>query len=145
MVVVAVLDPDAIAVLAPGPGGTAGWQDRFANAWRQVAATVDESIASVAFSQEVVTLVPVDPEARVAAGHARSTGSSRRTRDRGGGRIAFSGGVSRVAGDLGAARPSGRRSAPSRSVVGSTAVGRSPGSTSSACTGCSRSCRTPPS
>ena len=64
MVVVAVLDPDAIAALAPDPEDRRAWQDRFAHAWRQVSATVDDSIASVAFSREVVTLVPVDPSRR---------------------------------------------------------------------------------
>jgi purine catabolism regulator len=101
MVVVAVLDPDAIAVLAPGPEERRAWQDRFAHAWRQVAATVDESIASVDFSREVVTLVPVDPDASAADAHAavdRITAAVRG--DRGGGRIAFSAGVSRVARDL---------------------------------------------
>ena len=41
MVVVAVLDPDAIASLAPDPEDRRAWQDRFAHAWRQVSATVD--------------------------------------------------------------------------------------------------------
>ena len=101
MVVVAVLDPDAIAVLAPGPEERRAWQDRFAHAWRQVAATVDPSIASVDFSREVVTLVPVDPDASDTAGHATVDRITEAVRgDRGGGRIAFSAGVSRVAGDL---------------------------------------------
>ncbi len=101
MVVVAVLDPDAIAALAPEPEERRAWQDRFAHAWRQVAATVDESIASVNFSREVVTLVPVDPEAGVAAGHLAVDRITQAVRgDRGGGRIAFSAGVSRVAHDL---------------------------------------------
>jgi purine catabolism regulator len=101
MVVVAVLDPDAIAVLAPSAEERRAWQDRFAHAWRQVAATVDESIASVDFSREVVTLVPVDPDA-TAAGHATVDRITEAVRgDRGGGRIAFSAGVSRVARDLG--------------------------------------------
>lgn len=101
MVVVAVLDPDAIAALAPGPEERRAWQDRFAHAWRQVAATVDESIASVDFSREVVTLVPVDAEAGASAGHAAVDRIVQAVRgDRGGGRIAFSAGVSRVAHDL---------------------------------------------
>ncbi|MCF6379847.1 helix-turn-helix domain-containing protein [Nocardioides KLBMP 9356] len=101
VVVVAVLDPDAIAALAPGPTERRAWQDRFANAWRQVAATVDESIASVAFSREVVTLVPIEPGASAAASQAAVDRIVQAVRgDRGGGRIAFSAGVSRVAHDL---------------------------------------------
>ena len=99
MVVVAVLEPDAIAALAPSPEDRRAWQDRFAHAWRQVASTVDPSIASVAFSREVVTLVPVDPGP--AAGTAavdRIIGAVRG--EGGGGRIAFSAGVSRVAANL---------------------------------------------
>ncbi|PKH38932.1 PucR family transcriptional regulator [Nocardioides alpinus] len=102
MVVVAVLEPDAIAALAPTPEDRRAWQDRFAHAWRQVASTVDGSIASVAFSREVVTLVPVDPALDGAASHVavdRIIGGVRG--DRGGGRIAFSAGVSRVATSLG--------------------------------------------
>lgn len=101
MVVVAVLEPDAIAALAPAPEDRRAWQDRFAHAWRQVAATVDDSIASVAFSREVVTLVPVDPE-KGTAGQAAVDRIIEGVRgDRGGGRIAFSAGVSRVASGLG--------------------------------------------
>ncbi len=101
MVVVAVLEPDAIAALAPTPEDRRAWQDRFAHAWRQVASTVDASIASVAFSREVVTLVPVDSDDPAAGQVAvdRIIGAVRG--DRGGGRIAFSAGVSRVAADVG--------------------------------------------
>ncbi len=101
MVVVAVLEPDAIAALAPTPEDRRAWQDRFAHAWRQVAATVDGSIASVAFSREVVTLVPVDPEGTAAGRGAVDRIISAVRGDRGGGRIAFSAGVSRVAHGLG--------------------------------------------
>ncbi len=98
VVVVAVLEPDAIAALAPAPEDRRAWQDRFAHAWRQVAATIDSSIASVAFSREVVTLVPVDPEQAGATGHTAVDRIIQGVRgDRGGGRIAFSAGVSRVA------------------------------------------------
>lgn len=97
VVVVAVLDPEAMAALGPDPEDRRAWQDRFANAWRQVAATVDGSIASVAFSREVVTLVPVDPTSP-AGGHLAVDRIVDGVRgDRGGGRIAFSAGVSRVA------------------------------------------------
>lgn len=97
MVVVATLDPAALAVLGPDPEDRRAWQDRFANAWRQVAGAVDPSTASVAFSREVVTLVPVDPTAPAAAAHAAVDRLVDGVRgDRGGGRISFSAGVSRV-------------------------------------------------
>ncbi len=102
MVVVAVLEPDAIAALAPAPEDRRAWQDRFAHAWRQVAATIDRSIASVAFSREVVTLVPVDVPRDGAQTHLAVDRIIQGVRgDRGGGRIAFSAGVSRVAEGLG--------------------------------------------
>lgn len=101
MVVVAVLEADAVAAQGSAENRRA-WQDRFAGAWRQVAASTDRSIASVAFSREVVTLVPVDPEEGIAAGHAAVDRMIEGVRgDRGGGRIAFSAGVSRIAHDLG--------------------------------------------
>jgi purine catabolism regulator len=102
LVVVGVLDPDAVAALASAPEDRRAWQDRFAHAWRQVCATVDDSIASVAFSREVVTHVPVEPDADPAVAHAAVDRIIEAVRgDRGGGRIAFSAGVSRVARDLG--------------------------------------------
>ncbi|HSU01468.1 MAG TPA: helix-turn-helix domain-containing protein [Nocardioides sp.] len=102
MVVVACLEPDAIAALAPAPEDRRAWQDRFAHAWRQVAATIDSSIASVAFSREVVTLVPVDEERDGTEAHLAVDRIIQGVRgDRGGGRIAFSAGVSRVAHGLG--------------------------------------------
>ena len=102
MVVVAVLEPDAIAALAPAPEDRRAWQDRFAHAWRQVAATIDGSIASVAFSREVVTLVPVDEVRDGTQTHLAVDRIIQGVRgDRGGGRIAFSAGVSRVAASLG--------------------------------------------
>ncbi|MDR7251398.1 purine catabolism regulator [Nocardioides sp. BE266] len=101
MVVVAVLEPDAVAAQGSAENRRA-WHDRFAGAWRQVSASTDRSIASVAFSREVVTLVPVDPAQGVAAGHAAVDRMIEGVRgDRGGGRIAFSAGVSRIAHDLG--------------------------------------------
>ncbi len=102
MVVVAVLEPEAIAALAPAPEDRRAWQDRFAHAWRQVAATIDGSIASVAFSREVVTLVPVDAQRDGSQTHLAVDRIVQGVRgDRGGGRIAFSAGVSRVATSLG--------------------------------------------
>ncbi len=88
------------------PGGEADsramrrlWQERFSAAWRQVSRSVDERVPCVDFSSEVVTLLPVDPDAEesmpgqalVARVAAAVTG------DRGGGRRPFSVGVSRIA------------------------------------------------
>jgi purine catabolism regulator len=102
VVVVATLDPDAMAALHPGPEERRAWQDRFANGWRQVTAAVDDGIASVAFSREVVTLVPLSSGADITGGHAAVDRIVEAVRgDRGGGRIAFSAGVSRVANGLG--------------------------------------------
>lgn len=101
VVVVAVLDPEGLAAQGAADDRRA-WHDRFAQAWRQVAASADPTIASVAFSREVVTLVPVDPEAGPATWHTAVDRMIEGVRgDRGGGRIAFSAGVSRVARDLG--------------------------------------------
>ncbi len=100
VVVVAVLDPEGLAAQGAADDRRA-WHDRFAQAWRQVTSSADQTIASVAFSREVVTLVPVDPEAGPAAWHAAVDRMIEGVRgDRGGGRIAFSAGVSRVARDL---------------------------------------------
>ena len=99
VIVVAELDPDAIeGAAAPGPQRRI-WQDRFALAWRQVSERIDHEIASVDFSSEVVTLLPVaggsDSEALVRQAVEAVRG------DRGGGRLSFSAGVSRVATGLG--------------------------------------------
>lgn len=101
VVVVAVLDPDALAAQGAADDRRA-WHDRFAQAWRQVAVGADPTVASVAFSREVVTLVPVDPDAGPAAARAAVDRMIEGVRgDRGGGRISFSAGVSRVARDVG--------------------------------------------
>ncbi|MBS2938974.1 helix-turn-helix domain-containing protein [Nocardioides sp. J2M5] len=101
VVVVAVLDPDALAAQGAADDRRA-WHDRFAQAWRQVAVGGDPTVASVAFSREVVTLVPVDPEAGPVAARAAVDRMIEGVRgDRGGGRISFSAGVSRVARDVG--------------------------------------------
>jgi purine catabolism regulator len=75
------------------------WQARFSAAWRQVSRGLDETIPSVDFSSEVVTLLPV-----VAGDDQPVTGHDVVRRavtavsgDRGGGRRPFSVGVSRVA------------------------------------------------
>ena len=98
MVVVAVLEPEALAALGPAAEDRRAWQDRFAHAWRQVTSTADSTIASVAFSREVVTLVPVDPAQGAGPAHLAVDRIVEAVRgDRGGGRIAFSAGVSRIA------------------------------------------------
>ncbi|WP_199905221.1 PucR family transcriptional regulator [Nocardioides sediminis] len=105
VVVVAELDPvgpegagpAAVPGVASGPGRRA-WQERFAAAWRQVAAGVDAGVPSVDLSSEVVTLLPVAESGDAAAGQAvveRVVSAVRG--DRGGGRMSFSAGVSRVA------------------------------------------------
>ena len=98
VVVVAELDPAALAAEAPAGPSRRVWQDRFAGAWRQVAASLDGSIPSVAFATEVVTLLPADDADAVPPGRATVDRVVEAVRgDRGGGRIAFSAGVSRVA------------------------------------------------
>ncbi|GGF53473.1 hypothetical protein GCM10011519_29250 [Marmoricola endophyticus] len=74
------------------------WQDRFSAAWRQVSATLGDGIASVDFSSEVVTLLPVDaddldplPGQRVVTRAVTAIAG-----DKGGGRRPFAVGVSRM-------------------------------------------------
>lgn len=99
VIVVAELDPDAIEGAGPAGPQRRIWQDRFALAWRQVSERIDREIASVDFSSEVVTLLPAagngNPEALVRQAVEAVRG------DRGGGRLSFSAGVSRVAAGLG--------------------------------------------
>jgi purine catabolism regulator len=104
VVVVAEIDPEAMDVEgAPGPQRRI-WQDRFALAWRQVSARIDDHIASVDFSSEVVTLLPLDSPVGDEPGTAevlvRQAVEAVRG-DRGGGRLSFSAGVSRVATGIG--------------------------------------------
>jgi purine catabolism regulator len=63
VVVVAELDPEALAAEGPHGPTRRAWQDRFAAAWRQVTSAVDPSIPSVDFSSEVVTLLPLGSDA----------------------------------------------------------------------------------
>jgi purine catabolism regulator len=74
------------------------FQERFSAAWRQVAAAVDPGVASVDFSSEVVTLLPV-VEGSTSDVVGRTVHAV--AGDRGGGRRSFSVGVSRVVTDLG--------------------------------------------
>ena len=74
------------------------WQERFSAAWRQVSASLDKGIATVDFSSEVVTLLPVaDDDLEPVAGRGvvgRVTVAI--AGDKGGGRRPFSAGVSRL-------------------------------------------------
>ena len=81
------------------------WQERFAAAWRQVCESPQRAVPTVDFTAEVVALVPAsaeDPAEELAAARARVTELVAAVRgDRGGGRRAFSVGVSRLVTDLG--------------------------------------------
>ena len=75
------------------------WQERFSAAWRQVCESVAPGIATVDFSSEVVTLLPVlEGDAEPVAGHdvVRRVVTAV-AGDKGGGRRPFSVGASRVA------------------------------------------------
>ncbi len=74
------------------------WQQRFSSAWRAVTAGIDPTAPSVDFSSEVVTLLPVAPDDHEAVVRRAVLGV---TGDKGGGRRAFSVGVSRVVTELG--------------------------------------------
>ncbi|MGB0099154.1 MAG: helix-turn-helix domain-containing protein [Nocardioides sp.] len=82
------------------------WQERFSAAWRQVSESVGPGIASVDFSSEVVTLLPVGealdgPGDEPVAGHDVVRRAVKAVAgDKGGGRRPFSVGVSRVASTL---------------------------------------------
>jgi purine catabolism regulator len=95
VVLVAELDPMIAA--ARGPVGSTvvyrSQHERFSSAWQQVMRARDKSSPVVAFSHEVVVLLPVNPKAPAVAVDqvvAAVTG------DRGGGRQSFCAGVSRV-------------------------------------------------
>ncbi len=78
------------------------WQERFSAAWRQVTASIAPGIATVDFSSEVVTLLPLaeGDEAPVAGQDVVRRAVTAVTGDKGGGRRAFSVGVSRVASSI---------------------------------------------
>jgi len=101
VVVVAEIDPSGDVVSSVR---RRQWQERFSAAWRQVATAVAPGIATVDFSSEVVTLLPLaeakknEESLELVAGE----GVVRRAvtavaGDKGGGRRPFSVGVSRVA------------------------------------------------
>jgi purine catabolism regulator len=102
VVLAAELDPSANGA-EPEPGvQRRRWQERFSAAWRQVTGSLDAGIPCVDFSSEVVTLLPVaEGDDEPVAGHdAVRRVVTAVTGDRGGGRRAFSVGVSRVATSL---------------------------------------------
>ncbi len=94
----------AVAEIDPSDDPVSGtrrrqWQERFSAAWRQVAATVAPGIATVDFSSEVVTLLPLaDGDFEPVAGQdVVRRAVTAVAGDKGGGRRPFSVGVSRVA------------------------------------------------
>lgn len=99
VVVVAEIDPSDEVVSG---ARRRQWQERFSAAWRQVAAAVAPGIATVDFSSEVVTLLPLaDAKKEQSAEPVAGDGVVRRAvtavaGDKGGGRRPFSVGVSRV-------------------------------------------------
>ena len=99
VVVVAELDPVETGGAALGPVVHRSQHERFSSAWHQVMRARDKSAPVVAFSSEVVTLLPVPAGADVPAlvDHVASAVSG----DRGGGRRSFCAGVSRVITDPG--------------------------------------------
>lgn len=100
VVVVAEIDPSDELVSG---ARRRQWQQRFSAAWRQVAATFSPDIATVDFSSEVVTLLPVADDVdgqtqEAVAGHdVVRRAVTAVAGDKGGGRRPFSVGVSRVA------------------------------------------------
>ncbi len=102
VVVAAELDPVAGEDHA-GSTQRRQWQERFSAAWRQVTGALGPGIPSVDFSSEVVTLLPLAEAAdgqddRPVTGHdVVRRAVTAVAGDRGGGRRAFSVGVSRVA------------------------------------------------
>jgi PucR family transcriptional regulator, purine catabolism regulatory protein len=96
VVVVAEIDPSGDVVSSVR---RRQWQERFSAAWRQVATAVAPGIATVDFSSEVVTLLPLaegDVEPVAGEGVVRRAVTAV-AGDKGGGRRPFSVGVSRVA------------------------------------------------
>ncbi|WP_081794985.1 PucR family transcriptional regulator [Nocardioides sp. URHA0020] len=96
VVVVAEIDPSDDLVSG---ARRRQWQERFSAAWRQVATSVAPDIATVDFSSEVVTLLPLAEEdmGPVAGDDVVRRAVTAVAGDKGGGRRPFSVGVSRVA------------------------------------------------
>lgn len=99
VVLVAQIDPQPAYQPAASVEDQRHWQERFANAWRQVAASVDRSIPIADFGSEVVAVLPAE-DADVAAALVRRMVHAV-AGDKGGGRRPFSAGVGRVADGVG--------------------------------------------
>jgi len=94
MVLVAQIDP-LPANQSAGVEEQRMWQERFANAWRQVAGTIDKSIPVADFGSEVVAVLPMrDPEGAAALVRRMVQAVAG---DKGGGRRPFSAGIGRAA------------------------------------------------
>lgn len=102
VVVAAEIDPSALAADVSTGSQSSGdrrrsWQERFASAWRQVSRQLDPGAPSVDFSSEVVTLLPVTDQEGLAGQSIVERAVAMVSGDRGGGRLSFSVGVSRLA------------------------------------------------
>lgn len=97
VVVVAELDP-APGSPAPEPGAARMYQERFSAAWEQVVRRQHRRAPVVGFTHEVVVLLPLPPEQADPAGAVAAVAELQKSvaGDRGGGRLSFSIGVSRV-------------------------------------------------
>ncbi|KRC52917.1 MULTISPECIES: PucR family transcriptional regulator [unclassified Nocardioides] len=96
VVLAAQIDPQPSYQPAASVEDRRHWQERFANAWRQVAAGIDKGIPIADFGSEVVAVLPAaDPDATAELVrrlvHAVAG-------DKGGGRRPFTAGVGRVTG-----------------------------------------------
>jgi purine catabolism regulator len=99
LVLVAQLDTPAPEQVSASVDDRRHWQERFANAWRQVVGAVDSSTPVADFGSEVVTVL-ASPDIEAATARVR-----RMVRavagDKGGGRLPFSVGVGRMAAGVG--------------------------------------------
>ncbi|NGZ99522.1 hypothetical protein G5V59_01410 [Nocardioides sp. W3-2-3] len=103
--------------LDPAPGHASvedqrQWQQRFANAWRQVAGSADRSIPVADFGSEVVAVLPAEKPEEAAALVRRLVRAV--AGDKGGGRRPFSSGVGRVSDGVGGLPESLRPGPPRR-------------------------------
>ena len=95
VVLVAQIDPQAPFQPSASLEEQRQWQERFGNAWRQVAATIARSIPVADFGSEVVAVLPGEDAETAAALVRRMVHTV--AGDKGGGRRPFSAGVGRVA------------------------------------------------
>ncbi len=102
VVIVAELDPELATAAAVPPVPLRSPMERLTAAWQQVVRARDRAAPVVGFSQEVVTLLPVDAgggDQKAAAERAVADVVAAVAGDRGGGRRSFCAGVSRVVTD----------------------------------------------